>query len=65
MLDTVCLAPEAGRTTPKDELYVTKLEAVLLNVDRKKTFDDLQNAKADVSGTTFSLYDFWLVVTTI
>lgn len=46
----MCLSPEAGKTTTKDEQFVIKLESLIPDVDVQKVFDGLQHAKTDVSG---------------
>ena len=49
ILDSVCMAPSAGKTTPKDEQIIALLEARMTIVDRQQVFDNLQFAKGDVS----------------
>lgn len=54
LLDTINFSPEAKKGTPLDEIYVTKLEAILNTKDRNQTFLAAQNAKFDVTGLSFS-----------
>ncbi|KAM9294088.1 exopolyphosphatase PRUNE1 [Gastrophryne carolinensis] len=53
VLDCVNMAPAAGKVTPKDTKYVTLLESKFPDLPpRGAAFDQLQNAKFDVSGLT-------------
>ena len=51
----MCLAPGAGRATPKDEAMVLSLESILQecgqHFKRQEEFDSIQKAKEDISGT--------------
>ena len=49
LLDTVNLSEQAGRTTPKDLDMVQRLHALRPHLDLTGFFDNLQNAKFDVS----------------
>ncbi len=55
MLDTVCFSEEAGRAVQKDHDIAAKLETLLPGVvDRQQLFQEIQTAKADVSGSPFA-----------
>ena len=49
LLDTVNLAEQAGRTTPKDMEIVQRLHALRPHLDLNVIFGNLQKAKFDVS----------------
>ena len=61
-MDTVCFSEEAARATQKDHDVAERLEKILPEVDRTALFDQLQTAKADVSGLfhNFDTYCFYL-----
>ncbi|XP_064645764.1 exopolyphosphatase PRUNE1-like [Lineus longissimus] len=52
LTDTINLNPEAKKVTPKDIEYVEKLECCLPAVDRTKVYNEIQVAKANISGLT-------------
>ncbi|KAG8450001.1 hypothetical protein GDO86_016620 [Hymenochirus boettgeri] len=53
VLDCVNMAPAAGKVTPKDTEYVTKLESMFPGLPpRGAVFDALQKAKFNVTGLT-------------
>ena len=49
LLDTVNLAEQAGRTTPKDSEMVRRLHALRPHLEKETIFNNLQTAKFDVS----------------
>ncbi|ESO95061.1 hypothetical protein LOTGIDRAFT_81753, partial [Lottia gigantea] len=56
LIDTINMSPEAGKTTDKDTLMIHKLEDTLeeMGVDRDTLYEDLNDAKFDLSGLTTS-----------
>ena len=50
LVDTVNTSPEAGKTTPYDREMLGRLMSLIQNLDTKKLYDDIQQAKNDVSG---------------
>lgn len=55
ILDTVCLSESAGRTTPKDEAIIAKLQALRPSLDRQKIFDELLTIKHNDTASTVML----------
>jgi len=55
ILDTVCLSESAGRTTPKDEVIIAKLQALQPSLDRQKIFDELLTIKHNDIASTVKL----------
>nr|XP_022297348.1 exopolyphosphatase PRUNE1-like [Crassostrea virginica]XP_022297350.1 exopolyphosphatase PRUNE1-like [Crassostrea virginica]XP_022297351.1 exopolyphosphatase PRUNE1-like [Crassostrea virginica] len=49
LVDTVNTSPEAGKTTPYDQEMLGRLMSLILDLDTEKLFDDIQQAKNDVS----------------
>ncbi|XP_049271601.1 uncharacterized protein LOC119394114 isoform X2 [Rhipicephalus sanguineus] len=52
LLDTVCLSESARRTTAKDLEMVSKLQAVLPDLNKEEVFKPLCRAKSNVEGLT-------------
>ena len=52
-MDTINRSEAAGKTTPRDEVVLKKLEALLPNVKGGNLFQELQAAKFDISGKNF------------
>ena len=50
LVDTVNTSPEAGKTTPYDQEMLGRLMSLIPDLDTEKLFDDIQQAKNDVSG---------------
>lgn len=53
IFDTVCLNESAKRVTNKDIEVASKLESLLKNVNKEEIYQEIQNAKFDVSDLTF------------
>lgn len=49
-MDTVNTSPEAGKTTPYDQEILGRLMQAVPDLDRDKLFNQIQEAKNDVSG---------------
>ena len=49
-MDTVCFSAEAARAVQKDHDVAARLEQLLPGVDRTVLFEQINTAKADVSG---------------
>lgn len=49
LLDTVNMSKDAGRGTAKDEEMLQRLEVVIPNACREKTFKEIQDVKYDLS----------------
>ena len=47
-MDTINRSEAAGKTTPRDEAVLKKLEALLPNVKGDNLFQELQAAKFDI-----------------
>ncbi|XP_074661284.1 exopolyphosphatase PRUNE1-like [Tubulanus polymorphus] len=52
LVDTICLNPEAKKTTDKDINVLTRLEDFMPKVERKQIFSEIQTAKMDITGLT-------------
>lgn len=52
LLDTVNMSKDAGRGTAKDEEMLQRLEVVIPNACREKTFKEIQDVKYDLSNFT-------------
>lgn len=50
LVDTVNTSPEAGKTTPYDREILGRLMQAVPDLDRDKLFNQIQEAKNDVSG---------------
>ena len=50
LVDTVNTSPEAGKTTPYDREMLGRLMLLIPDLDTEKLYDDIQQAKNDVSG---------------
>ncbi|XP_078328522.1 uncharacterized protein LOC111111795 isoform X1 [Crassostrea virginica] len=49
LVDTVNTSPEAGKTTPYDQEMLGRLLSLIPDLDTEKLYDDIQQAKNDVS----------------
>lgn len=50
LVDTINRSPYAGKTTPRDEVVLEKLQNLLPNVKGDNLFNEIQKAKFDISG---------------
>ena len=54
-MDTINRSEAAGKTTPRDEAVLKKLEALLPNVKGDNLFQELQAAKFDIKSKIFCI----------
>lgn len=62
LVDTLNTSPEAGKTTPYDREILSRLMQAVPDLDRDKLFNQIQEAKHDVSGKSIFISYFKCMV---